>query len=91
MTNETVVPSQIRSSLEVFEELGDSIEVIGLGQLGDGEREDDAVEVNLRGEGGGAADFEDLFGVGFRFQKRKGGACLFHAGQGGLAAGGEDR
>ena len=52
---------------EVVEELSDDIEVVGTGELGDGDGEGDAVEVGVRGERSSAANVEDIVGVLFRF------------------------
>jgi len=46
--------------------------------------------VGVRGEGGGAADFEDALGVGLGFEEAEGGAGLLLGGEGRGGVGGED-
>lgn len=50
---------EIGAGLEVLEELANDVEVVGVGELGDGDGEGDTVEVGLRGEGGGLAELDD--------------------------------
>lgn len=75
---------------EVVEELADSVEVVGGGEFGDGDGEGDAVEVGVWGEGGGAADFEDAFGVFLGFEESYGGSGFLDGGEGFGGVWGED-
>lgn len=74
--------SEIRSGLEIFKELADGVEVVGVGELGDGDGEGDPVEVGLRRERGGLADVDDAEGVFLGLDEAEGGSGFLLGGEG---------
>ena len=66
--------AEVGAGFEIVEEGADAGEVVGGGELGDGKGEGTAVDVRVRGEGGGTADVEDALRVGLRFEEVDGAA-----------------
>ena len=72
---------EVATGFELFEKRSNALEVIGVGELGDGLGEDDAVEVVLRRQRGGEADVDDAFGILLGLEERERGSGLLFAGE----------
>ena len=65
---------EVGAGLELVEEVAYGVEILGVGELGDGDGEHDAVEVELRCERGRTADFEDALWVFLGFDEGESGS-----------------
>lgn len=82
--------SEVGAGLELIEEVADGIEVLGVGQLGDGDGEGDAIEVGLRSERGGTTDFQDALWVLLGFEEGESGSGFLLGGEWSGGVGRED-
>ena len=83
--------SEVRSGFETFLDVAaEAVEVAGGGEFYDGEGEGGAVEVGVRGKGGGGTDLEDALGVLLGLEEVEGGAALLLRGERGGGVRGEN-
>lgn len=77
---EFFVAAEIGAGFEVVDQGADAGKVVRGGELGDDEGEVAAVEGEVRGEGGGAADVEDALRLGLGFEEVEGAAGFLRQG-----------
>lgn len=75
---------KVGARFEFLQVLADNFEVTGLGELGDGDGEGDAVEVGLGSERSGLADVDDAVGVVLGFKKSERGPGFLFSREWGL-------